>query len=257
MGSASADGAPRLPTPLDRGEWVPGLYPKDRLGSAIALTFDDVPRKNFAPYALDQLARYNVPATFFVEGDLARVLPDSIRRMVAEGHEVGNHSWSHANLASLAPDAIDREFERTQRIVSDALGASHPMPLIRPPFGAPWYGRFDVFDRAKVARAIAKQDGACVLWQRSSHDTLPGATAKRVYDEVTEAVDKSLGGIFVFHPTVAARRALPRILKMLREREVEVVTVTELLQRKYGCSLTELLRLPTRLSPRPKLASSQ
>jgi peptidoglycan/xylan/chitin deacetylase (PgdA/CDA1 family) len=121
-----------------------GLLPPDfKLGTSAqrqagdcALTFDDGPGPHTG-LLLDSLAKKGVKATFFVLGEHVRQHPDLIRRMVAEGHEVENHSWDHPDMRRLDPAARQREIEDTEAMLS-ALGASPHFsarptaPTIRP-----------------------------------------------------------------------------------------------------------------------------
>ncbi|GAA3418594.1 polysaccharide deacetylase family protein [Streptosporangium vulgare] len=99
----------------------------------MALTFDDGPGA-YTESLLDILAGYRARATFFVVGRM--VLGDgenTLRRMVAEGHELGNHTWDHPQLPLLSQAAIREELGRTQWLVKQATGVT--MILMRPPYG--------------------------------------------------------------------------------------------------------------------------
>lgn len=100
----------------------------------IALTFDDGPNPATTPKILDLLKRYNAKATFFVIGRNIAGNEAILQRMIAEGHEIGNHSWSHPNLTTLAPEAIVQEIESTQVAVEQATGRRPN--IVRPPYGA-------------------------------------------------------------------------------------------------------------------------
>ncbi|NQN68267.1 polysaccharide deacetylase family protein [Streptococcus suis] len=100
----------------------------------IALTFDDGPNPATTPVILDLLKKYNVKATFFVLGSNVEGKEAILQRMVAEGHEVANHTWSHPNLTHLSTEQVKQEIEMTQAIVEKAIGKRPTM--MRPPFGA-------------------------------------------------------------------------------------------------------------------------
>ncbi|MFJ8229776.1 polysaccharide deacetylase family protein [Streptomyces sp. NPDC094448] len=103
-------------------------------GRTMVLTFDDGPDDRYTPEVLDILARYDVPAMFFVCGEMADVNGDLVRRMVDDGHVVGNHTWSHPLMPSLTPSRIRDEMGRTSEIVEELAGQA---PLwYRAPFGA-------------------------------------------------------------------------------------------------------------------------
>ena len=99
----------------------------------IALTFDDGPHPEYTPRLLDVLAERQLTATFFVIGELAKRQPDLIRRIAAEGHELGNHTWTHSEPARTSPRQFLDEVRRTDELLIELTGeASRTM---RPPKG--------------------------------------------------------------------------------------------------------------------------
>src|SRR6266511_2807765 len=100
----------------------------------IALTFDDGPNPTVTPQVLDILARQHVRATFFVVGVHVPGNEALLRREYAEGHEIGNHSWSHPDLSKLSPEEAQSQIEMTQKVIA---GTGVPAPkILRPPYGA-------------------------------------------------------------------------------------------------------------------------
>ena len=106
-----------------------GQHPKE-----IALTFDDGPDPQWTPQILDELKQLKVKATFFMVGENAEAHPDLVRRVWDEGHEVGNHSFTHANLGITSPRRTALEINATQRAIECILGRS--TRLFRPPYNA-------------------------------------------------------------------------------------------------------------------------
>lgn len=100
----------------------------------VALTFDDGPDTRFTPQVLDALKASQVKATFFVLGVQANAHPDIIRRIVKEGHVIGNHSYSHANLPKLTADKFQSQIISTESVLQGLIG--YAPKLIRPPYGA-------------------------------------------------------------------------------------------------------------------------
>lgn len=100
----------------------------------VALTFDDGPDTRFTPKVLDALKVSQVKATFFVLGSQANAHPDMIRRIVNEGHIIGNHSYSHANLPKLTVDKFQSQIMSTESVLQGLIG--YAPKLIRPPYGA-------------------------------------------------------------------------------------------------------------------------
>ncbi len=135
-----------------------------KLGS-VALTFDDGPSAKFTPQILDILRHYNVKATFFIVGSEAKERPALVRRIVAEGHEIGNHTWDHLALPNLDENGFRVEVDQTQRLLETFT--SKKLDCIRPPFG-----KIDNRSRAAMhARGLK-----VVRWTADSDDwKKPGA----------------------------------------------------------------------------------
>ena len=103
-------------------------------GPYIAMTFDDGPHPILTPRLLDMLKVRGIKATFFLIGQNAAEYPDIVRRMAAEGHEIGNHTWSHPQLTKLNPAALRGEIDRTSSTIAEIIGK--PVLIMRPPYGA-------------------------------------------------------------------------------------------------------------------------
>ncbi len=84
------------------------------------------------------MREYDIKATFFVTGQRVARNPEILRRIVQEGHTLGNHTYDHANLADLGVRRMRDEMQSTQEAVDQALGYHYPMTLMRPPYGAPY-----------------------------------------------------------------------------------------------------------------------
>jgi peptidoglycan/xylan/chitin deacetylase (PgdA/CDA1 family) len=194
--------AGQVPEPLFR----PGPH-------QVALTFDDGPAGVNTEQILDILARYDVPATFFVVGGKAAARPDLLRRMAAEGHSVQNHTYSHAWLTRYSDAAIADQLTRANAVVEEATGA---VPgCLRPPFGA-------VSDR--VRRVAADLGLATIMWDVDPWDfKRPGAGV------VASSVLRATGGgdIVLLHDTAgwSTIGALPAIIEGLRARGYELVPI--------------------------------
>ena len=102
-------------------------------GPYVAMTFDDGPHQTLTPKLLDLLARKNIKATFFVLGENAERHPEILKRAVAEGHEIGNHTWSHPNLAKSSQDTLRSQLQRTDDLIRQAIGFRPK--IMRPPYG--------------------------------------------------------------------------------------------------------------------------
>jgi peptidoglycan/xylan/chitin deacetylase (PgdA/CDA1 family) len=173
----------------------------------VRLTFDDGPNRNATPVILDTLAARGVKATFFVVGSMAAANPGIVRRASTEGHQIGNHSWSHPNLTTLSRAEVLSQLTRTNETVQQATGTS-PTEW-RPPYGA----------RNAVVEAAARDVGltSMVLWTVDPRDWAdPPATTVR--DRVLQAVRPN--SIVLLHDGTGANtpEALPMILDGLADR---------------------------------------
>ncbi len=99
----------------------------------LALTFDDGPHPIYTPQILELLAEHHAQATFFVVGQRAWEHPELVQRILSEGHEIGNHSWSHERMVLKSPAWVRDEVERTDALLRD-LGVPEPIHF-RAPFG--------------------------------------------------------------------------------------------------------------------------
>lgn len=185
-----------------------------------ALTFDDGPSVN-TPALLNMLAEYNIKATFFLLGRNASYYPGIVRQIEAQGHEIGNHTWSHPNLRVLSFERQRDELVATDELLR-SLGIT---PLyMRPPYGN--------FDERTVQ--IANDLGIdIILWSLDSHDwkSLPSDYAKLRSTRGTIYDNGSLRGIFLFHDIHKSTvEDLHRIIANLRAGGCEkFVTISEYL----------------------------
>jgi peptidoglycan-N-acetylglucosamine deacetylase len=144
----------------------------------LALTFDDGPNPAFTPQLLEILASHNVRATFFMLGSRAQAEPTLVRRIAAAGHLIGNHSWSHPNLALSSTSRIEQELCRTSQAIEQITGA--PVRFFRPPFGA----------RRPAVLRIAKRLGLTpVLWNAMTSDW-EDPSADAIVGRLIHAIDK-------------------------------------------------------------------
>lgn len=130
-----------------------------RHADELALTFDDGPNPAWTPQLLDILAARNVHATFFMVGGFAKAEPPLVRRVAAAGHLIGNHSWSHPNMARSASSRIREELTRTSDTLAQITGT--PIRFFRPPYGA----------RRPFALRTARELGMTpVMWNAMTND---------------------------------------------------------------------------------------
>ncbi|MFJ4779953.1 polysaccharide deacetylase family protein [Streptomyces sp. NPDC088762] len=131
--TAEAPGRPSAGKPAVRTRPILEL-PAGASAGAMVLTFDDGPDPRYTPGILDILARYGVRAMFFVCGEMAAENRDLLRRMAAEGHVIGNHTWTHPLIPTLSRPGLTSEIGRTSEVVQQAVGEA---PVwFRAPYGA-------------------------------------------------------------------------------------------------------------------------
>ena len=180
----------------------------------VAITFDDGPHKDFTPQILDILKKHNAKATFYVLGNRLTYYPDIVKRAYDEGHEIGNHTWSHPNLTSLSKDALVEEVISTSNEIAKITGKTPK--TIRPPYGA-----YNEALKEFVSMPL-------VLW---SVDTLDWKHKnKERIKQITQAKVKN-GSIILMHDIhQASADALEDIIINLTKQGYRFVTVSELLQ---------------------------
>ncbi|MFJ3876449.1 polysaccharide deacetylase family protein [Streptomyces sp. NPDC090077] len=132
--TAEAPARPPAAKPAVRTRPILELPAGPDTGNAMVLTFDDGPDPRYTPAILDTLARYGVRAMFFVCGEMATENRALLRRIAAEGHVIGNHTWTHPLIPSLSRSALEAEIGRTSEVVHQVTGQA---PLwFRAPYGA-------------------------------------------------------------------------------------------------------------------------
>jgi peptidoglycan/xylan/chitin deacetylase (PgdA/CDA1 family) len=140
-------------------------------GKRLTLTFDDGPAAPFTEQILDILRDCRVPATFFVCGKNVERHPEITRRIHAEGHTLGNHTYSHPHLYFRSRKEIVEEIDRAQQVIHKTTG-QYP-DLFRPPYGARWFGLLPVL-RERGLRLVQWSDTG-YDWMRGTEDIVRAA----------------------------------------------------------------------------------
>ena len=144
------------------GAYVRSLCRNRAAGRVVALTFDDGPDPEQTPRVLDTLRAHGVRATFFLIGSKAELHPEIVRRMAAEGHAIGIHTWSHTpGFPMLRSGAMAADILRCRESLREITGVE--TDLFRPPYGV---------TNPMVARAVKRTGSRCVGWSIRSLDTL-------------------------------------------------------------------------------------
>ena len=202
---------------IDSGVYLRCLCRNRDAGRAVALTFDDGPDPVWTPRVLDVLAEFGVRATFFVVGSRAERCPELVRRIVAEGHILGNHTRSHsARLPLCSARRLGRELEHTRQTVERLTGLR--MALFRPPFGV---------TNPAVARAVRRGGYRAVGWSIRALDTAAATSRERVVRRTVGALHD--GAVILLHDRCEGADELVRaVLVALQERGYVLRTIDEL-----------------------------
>ncbi len=193
--------------------WLRWLYPRatwrmDKHEKAIYLTFDDGPIPEATPFILDTLAKAGVHATFFMVGDNVRKYPELYRRVVAEGHRIGNHTYNHIGGFRHSIKAYYDNAEKADELLHTNL--------FRPPHG--WM-RLDQY-------IWLGQKYRIVMWDLVTRDYSKWMTAEGVLNNVKRYTRN--GSIITFHDSVKSidklHKALPEAIKWLKDEGYEFKT---------------------------------
>ena len=197
----------------------------------VALTFDDGPDPSWTPRILEILRQENVPATFFIIGTNGQAHPEIMRRIVDEGHDIGNHTYTHPNLGDVPGRVTDFELNATQRLIESVTGRG--TILFRPPY----FGDAEPSTPDEVDPIVrARQLGYLTIGLRVDPGdwALPGTSeiVQRTVEGITETDPDRRGQIVLLHDGGGNRQqtveALPEIIHQLRARKFRFVTVSQL-----------------------------
>ncbi len=223
---------------MEKYEAYPLSYDIDQIGAAdheLVLSFDDGPDRTWTPKVLDILKEKHVPGTFFVIGDQANQSPDILKREYAEGHEIGNHTFTHPKFDEISRTQLKWELNLTQRLLESVLGVKSL--LFRPPYGIDHQPEY----AEEVAQLPYPQDmGYIIVGQRidpndwrASDEKGNVMTAEQITDEVIHQAEKGHGNIILLHDGGGNRAqtlaALPQIIDRLREKGYRFVSVADLI----------------------------
>lgn len=210
---------------------LPSYYVMEHTGKpqdkVLVLSFDDGPDPEWTPKILDVLKDRGVRATFFVVGLNAEAAPQLVRRIYAEGHEIGNHSYSHPNIALTSPERAKLELSATERIIENLTGAA--TILFRPPYNADSLPQTPE-EILPVLRA--QQAGYITIGERvDPRDWEKGTTVDKIMEDIDDEAGE--GNIVLLHDgggnRSATLAALLRIIDKYRERGYRFLTIGQLM----------------------------
>ncbi|MGC4048039.1 MAG: polysaccharide deacetylase family protein [Armatimonas sp.] len=202
---------------LDRGVKLAKLIRGKSERREIALTFDDGPHPKFTPRLLAILARYQVPAAFFVVGERAEQYPALVRAEAAQGHMVANHTYHHVSLIKIPPEMVADEIDACGDVIRNILGATPRW--FRPPGGE---------YNTEVARVAERLGYTIALWTDDPGDyASPGAQVilQRTLSRATP------GAILLLHDGIEQTiQVLPQIIESLKKQGYTFVSLKRLAQ---------------------------
>src|SRR5213595_2433820 len=209
-------------------------------GPYIAITFDDGPSATLTPKLLDLLAAHHIKTTFFVIGENVAEHPDIVARAAREGHEIGNHSWSHPNFAKMSEEGVRSQLRRTDDAIKNATG-KRPT-LMRPPYGS-------LTEREK--HWIHDEFGyQIIFWEVDPYDWKrpgPAVVRNRILKETRP------GSIVLAHDIHPGTiEAMPSALDALEAKGFKFVTVSELI----GMATPETPRPSAKLKASPSASAT-
>ena len=205
----------------------------------VAITFDDGPDPEWTPKILDVLKKYDVKATFFMIGEVAQDNVRVMQRVFAEGHEIGNHTYTHPDISEISTRQVDLQLALTESLFQSKLG-------VRPVYFRPPYSIDQEPDTNDQAAPVDHIEGLGYVIVGNKIDTsdwdehprkTPAEIAQSVFDQITdmEAHPDRRGSIILMHDGGGDRSAtvaaLPVLINALRARGYEIVPVSTLLGR--------------------------
>src|SRR5713101_2947993 len=215
-------------------EAIPLSYNIDQIGAAekkIAITFDDGPDPRWTPKLLDILKEKKVPATFFVIGVDASQWPQLLKREYAEGHEIGNHTYTHPSFDDISKTELHWQLNLTERLIESTIGVKSI--LFRPPYGIDHQPEY----AEEVAQLPLAQDMGYLIigqkidahdWRQVDGQQIP---AQEIVDNVVRQA--GAGNIVLFHDGGGERahtvEALPQVIDILRQKGYQFVSVPDLI----------------------------
>ncbi|HKS26064.1 MAG TPA: glycosyltransferase [Thermoanaerobaculia bacterium] len=206
---------------------------------AVALTIDDGPSNSYTPAILDDLKAANVKATFFLIGQNAERYPNLVRRIWREGHEIGNHSFTHPNIGTVRPQRAELELNATQRVFQSIIHRS--TLLFRPPYNADAEPTAEA--EVKPIELASRLNYITVLefidpqdWNTVEHEadgTTRHRTAEDMLKQTLDQLETEKGSCILLHDSGGDRsetvRLIPMLIAELQKRGYRFVTVSQLI----------------------------
>ncbi|WP_308637509.1 delta-lactam-biosynthetic de-N-acetylase [Paenibacillus silvisoli] len=200
------------------------IFLGDTKQKELYLTFDNGYENGYTSRILDVLKEKQVPAIFFITGHYVKDKPELVKRMVAEGHLVGNHSWSHPDMSVISNSQIQTELAKVKAAVAELTGQQN-MQFLRPPRG--------IFNSRVLA--VSKEQGyTSVFWSVAYRDWEPNAQRgwRYAYDNVMKQLHP--GAVILLHSVSKDNtEALPQIIEAARQQGYTFKPLSELATKTY------------------------
>jgi len=220
--NTAGDGLAKLQHKANR----PGVYWHGNTSeNKVALTFDDGPAQPYTEQILDVLKKYDVRATFFLIGQNVERYPAITKRIIAEGHTVGNHTYNHSDLVLSNKGHICYQIGKAENVIVKET-------KIKPSFFRPPYG----YNNARVSREAGKAGYIVVLWSVSGKNGIREPKADKIAQKVISSAQG--GSIILLHDGNRLKKkinrkeivkALPLIIEGLQKQGYQIVSLSELL----------------------------
>ena len=211
----------------------PSPYVITRQGSQkrkVVLTFDDGPDATYTPQILDALRQAGIHATFFIIGGNGEAHTDLLRRIVDEGHELGNHTFTHPNVSLISSTQFELELSATQRLMASAVGR-HSL-LFRAPYAED--SEPETIDQVRPIE-LASRLGYLAVGMQIDPDDWQRPGVDEIVRRTVEGAELGEGNVVLLHDAGGDRtqtvQAIPKLVKALHERGFEFATVADLLDR--------------------------
>jgi peptidoglycan-N-acetylglucosamine deacetylase len=179
----------------------------------VYLTFDDGPIPEVTPWVLDQLKTHNAKATFFCIGDNVQKHPEIFKRIIAEGHTIGNHTFNHLNGWHTETSEYVENVLKCEEIFNSEFRIQNSELLFRPPYGK---------ITSKQAKTLQQKGYKIVMWDVLSADFDPSISKEKCLQNVTKNIQP--GSVVIFHDSLKAeknlRYVLPKVLEYLQKNKL-------------------------------------
>ena len=186
----------------------------------IALTFDDGPHPKYTPKILEILKKYDIKATFFVIGQNVEFYPGIVEQIIADGHEIGNHTYRHKHTKMLTDEIFEQDVSKCDIMIYD--NCDYEIKIFRPPEG---------YVDEKVKKIADELGYSIILWNIDTKDWAH-ATPYQIEKNVINNI--SAGDIILMHDYVSGENstieALERIIPKLLDENYKFVKVSELIE---------------------------